>query len=302
MPRNRGGGVKSKTVRVLSLGAGVQSSTLLLLACAGELERPDVAIFADTGWQSRATYAYLEYLRGRAAAAGIPVLVTSGGNLREDLLCEARGAGSGKVGRIGQPPFFVHNATPGVRMAVRDTLWGIETTEATGPDKVGRLRRKCTKEYKLDPVRRAGRAYMQAQGARRIEQWIGISLDEIGRMKPSGVRYVTNRWPLIERRWTRADCEAWLGEAGHPIPPKSSCLGCPFHSDAEWRRIRDESPEEWADTVAVDAAIRHGIPGVQGAAYMHRSCRPLGDVELGGAADDGQLTLWEAECEGVCGV
>ena len=37
-------------MRVLSLGAGVQSSTLLLMACHGELEL-DAAIFADTQWE-----------------------------------------------------------------------------------------------------------------------------------------------------------------------------------------------------------------------------------------------------------
>ena len=35
-------------MRVLSLGAGVQSSTLALMCAAGEIEAPEIAIFADT--------------------------------------------------------------------------------------------------------------------------------------------------------------------------------------------------------------------------------------------------------------
>ena len=36
-------------LNVLSLGAGVQSSTLLLMSCRGVLPKLDAAIFADTG-------------------------------------------------------------------------------------------------------------------------------------------------------------------------------------------------------------------------------------------------------------
>lgn len=48
-------------MRVLSLGAGVQSSTLLPMAIEGELQI-DRAIFADTQWEPRAVYQWLEYL------------------------------------------------------------------------------------------------------------------------------------------------------------------------------------------------------------------------------------------------
>ncbi len=45
------------TIRALSLGAGVQSTTLALLAVEGVLPMPDVAIFADTGWEPAASAA-----------------------------------------------------------------------------------------------------------------------------------------------------------------------------------------------------------------------------------------------------
>ena len=51
-------------LRVLSLGAGVQSTTLALLAVRGEIgPMPDCAIFADTGWEPRAVYEHLTWLR-----------------------------------------------------------------------------------------------------------------------------------------------------------------------------------------------------------------------------------------------
>lgn len=49
-------------MKILSLGAGVQSSTLALMCEAGEIEKPDYAIFADTGWEPRHVYQWLDYI------------------------------------------------------------------------------------------------------------------------------------------------------------------------------------------------------------------------------------------------
>jgi integrase len=73
-------------LRCLSLGAGVQSSAVLLLACEGVIPRFDVALFADTGWEPRAVYANLARLRAHAAKFGIPVRTVSAGNIRDDAL------------------------------------------------------------------------------------------------------------------------------------------------------------------------------------------------------------------------
>lgn len=51
-------------LRVISLGAGVQSTTMALMAAAGEIgPMPDCAIFADTGWEPAAVYEHLARLR-----------------------------------------------------------------------------------------------------------------------------------------------------------------------------------------------------------------------------------------------
>ncbi len=50
---------------ILSLGAGVQSTALALMAVRGELpgfRRPVAAIFADTGWEPRGVYDHLHWL------------------------------------------------------------------------------------------------------------------------------------------------------------------------------------------------------------------------------------------------
>ncbi|GGJ90071.1 hypothetical protein GCM10010123_19900 [Pilimelia anulata] len=73
-------------LRVLSLGAGVQSSALLVAACHGLVERFDVAVFADTGWEPVAVYAHLLRLERYAAAHRIRVVRVGAGNIRLDAL------------------------------------------------------------------------------------------------------------------------------------------------------------------------------------------------------------------------
>jgi len=263
-------------VNIISLGAGVQSTTMLLMAAHGEITpKPDYAIFADTGWEPRAVYDHLEWLKREASRFGIEVLTVRKGNIKEDLLKAAC-----KGTRVATLPFYVKSENG-----------------------VGVVRRQCTQEYKILPVRRAIRellGYGPRQIVReKVELWMGISLDEVERIKPSQVKWIKHRYPLIELSMDRIQCIQWLKKKGYPIPPKSSCIGCPFHSNEMWREIKLNSPKEWAEAVEIDRIIRK-LPKIRGEAYLHRSCRPLDEVYL--QEDQGELNLFVNECEGYCGV
>lgn len=150
------------------------------------------------------------------------------------------------------------------------------------------LRRQCTAEYKLKPIKAAVRELLGYPGRTYIprdvyaEQWIGISTDEIGRARDSGLKFSRNVFPLLDLRWSRDDCRTYLTENGFGETPKSACIGCPFHGNAQWRKMRDDSPEEWKDAVDFDASIRagnarataNGVP-LLGQAFLHRSRKPL---------------------------
>lgn len=269
-------------LRVLSLGAGVQSTTLALMAAHGEIgPMPDCAIFADTGWEPRAVREHLAWLMSPNVLP-FPIHIVSAGNIRADLLRAGSGA------RWASIPAFT-------RTVKRRRL------------EIGMIRRQCTKDYKIVPIRRKVRELVGLTRRRSpdhpiVEQWIGISLDELMRMKPSFEAWQVNRWPLIEQRMSRPDCLRWLERHDYPIPPKSACVGCPFHSDMRWREIRDLDPEAWGEAVAVDRAIRTGLRGIRGEVYLHRSAVPLDQADLSTPADRGQLDLWGNECEGMCGV
>jgi hypothetical protein len=120
-------------------------------------------------------------------------------------------------------------------------------------------------------------------------------------MKPSRVKYIENTWPLIDLNMSRNGCKDWLKDKGYIVPPKSSCLGCPFHNDELWRDIKIDSPEEFEETCKVDDAIRD-MPKSNHQQFMHRSCKPLRDVDLRTMEEMGQLNFFDDECEGMCGL
>lgn len=295
-------------LRVLSLGAGVQSTTMALMAAHGAIgPMPDCAIFADTGWEPKAVYEHLEWLMSPNVLP-FPVHIVSAGNIRDNLLRAAAGE------RWVSIPAFAKTVTPiGATVPVFDEDEDGELIEigsrSTSRETVsiGMMRRACTGDFKVIPIRRKIRELLDLTRKRSpsypvAQCWIGISKDEAARMKPSFEDWQVNRWPLIEQGMTRQDCLAWLRRHGYPEPPKSACLGCPYHDNKRWRDIRENEPEEWADVVEVDHALRRGVRRIRGEIFLHRSCVPLDGVDLSVAADRGQLDLFANECEGMCGV
>ncbi len=309
---------------VASCGAGVQSTTILLLAIAGKLPKPDVAIFADTGWEPKAVYDQVARLERLSIEAGIAFHRVSNGNLRRDAI--------DPVHRYASIPYYVLAPEGETRDPIYasdvDTLFdAVEGSGSAEPrivgwgsprpltlaERQGMGRRQCTAEYKLVPIKRKIRellgarppAFRSVPKGRVAEQWIGFSTDEViraNRRKDSqGVSYLTTRYPLLELGMSRRDCERYLAEQGWGDTAKSACIGCPFHGNRQWRELRDHHPEEWADAVAFDEAIRHGgargLP-LRGAAFLHRSRLPLALAPIDPpAAPAGQPSLMEAMVE-----
>ncbi|MFG2970864.1 hypothetical protein ACGFZS_47110 [Streptomyces sp. NPDC048288] len=303
-------------LRVLSLGAGVQSTTLLLLSAEGVLPKLDAAIFADTGWEPRSVYDHLNRLEKEVAEpAGIPVLRVSSGHIRNDAI--------DPEARFAQMPLYVRGHGGGH----------------------GMLRRACTADYKVKPIKEQVRQLLgyphptPVPGGTFVEQWIGISVDEASRAArmSDDVQYMRSQFPLLFLHggtnprgggWTRSDCIRYLTSFGFQNTPKSACIGCPYTGNARWRRLRDtcvcghhqdehsrfasgwacahlynpgagddvpaevcnctgfRNPE-WADAVAFDQQIRHGNARaiangtpLNGEAFLHRSRLPLAQAPI----------------------
>ena len=118
-------------------------------------------------------------------------------------------------------------------------------------------------------------------------------------MRQSDVKYIVNRYPLIERRMTRADCKKWLEGHGLEVPPRSACTFCPFKTTSEWHATKTID-WDWKEAIRIDEMIRNARPPQ--ALYLHPSRKPLEEVDFRTAEEKGQLSLWDSECQGMCGI
>lgn len=262
----------SPRLRVLSLGAGVQSTTIALMAARGEIPAPDCAIFADTGDEPRAVYEHLAWLDSPGILP-FPIHVAK----CDRTLKAALQAGDEDGARI---PWHVGAGGMGGR--------------------------NCTRNWKIRPIRRMIRQLLGV-GPRgyvapdTVESWVGISTDEIERIKPSGCQFIHNRHILIEARMSRQSCYTWLEERQYRRPPKSRCKYCPYQDNGGWRSLRD-SPDEWAEIVEFDGWLREPaqVTRFHGEVYLHPSRVPLAHADL--TVELPGPDLFRHECEGMCGV
>lgn len=268
----------------LSLGAGVQSSTLALMYATGELSpMPAGAIFADTQAEPASVYSWLDWLEEQLP---FPIYRVARGDLTADSFEQ-------KVTKDGR------------RYAKTNLPFWIKKTDGT----LGKItHRTCTADYKIKPIHQKLKELERVKrGEKEVVcvSVIGISLDEIRRMKPSRQKWNVHRWPLIERRMRRNQCIQWMTEKGYPEPPRSACVYCPYHNAKSWRRMQVNEPEEFARAVQFEKdvqAAKKNEDNVTGEFFLHRSCKPLDQIDFRSDVERGQLTMWEDECEGMCGV
>lgn len=282
-------------LRTSSLGGGVQSSTIAEMVVEGELPRPDVFIFVDTGDEPDYVYRQIEYLRGRLAMVDMPLVTVTAGNMVEDIY---------NNGRFAAMPLFTKQLIP-------ISGFGVEAHN----EQIGRLHRHCTFDYKVEPIEKWIRENLLGRGlARRnksgailvnkgitVETWLGISLDEVERMKPSRTKWIVNRWPLIDQRMTRQKCIEWLTAHSLPIPKKSACKRCPYHDTAYWRDMRDNRPGDWQEVTGFDNDLRNGrlrlAATSKGALFFTEECIPLTEIDLSTPQERGQSEICD---EGYC--
>ncbi len=318
----------TEPLHIISLGAGVQSSTMALMAAAGEITpMPHCAIFADTQAEPASVYKWLDWLEKQLP---FPVHHVTKGSLTEvSLKLRTRRDGTGMWAK-SLIPAFVKNP---------DGSKGIMGRACTADFKVamiikrakGMIPREVFSAWKEkhNPALALWRAYLKDKAlakkeSRRLKlpfpttawesmqedalviQWIGISLDEVSRVKPSRDPWIRHRWPLVyEVRKKRGDCVAWMDGEGHPRAPRSACKYCPYHSDQEWARQRDEEPEEFAESVKFDRdlrAVKTQTDNMGGIPFLHSSLVPLDQVDFRTDEDHGQQVMFGNECEGMCGV
>lgn len=257
--------VKNPTLRILSLGAGVQSTVMALMTMTGEIkDKPDCAIFSDTGAEPKNVYEHLEWLTKQL---DFPVYIVQKGDLRSDTLNN----------KFSPVPFFKENS-------------------------IGR--RQCTGEYKIKPVVKKTRELLGVKKGKRVpkevtvETWIGISLDEMVRAREARDKWNYHRFPLLELELKRHELIKWFDERyPNQTLTKSSCTFCPYHDNNTWRNMKKNDVESWNDAVSFEKKLHKKNPNE----FLHKLCIPLDEIDFDNLEDKGQYTFLD-ECEGMCGV
>jgi len=268
--------------QAISWGAGLQSTVLAAMSALGDLPKVDLVIHADTGWERQATIDMRDWYKAWLEDRGLQVVVLSTGNIRQLAAKE-------------------HVHIP---------FW----TSDGGP-----LRRQCTRHFKMDPIKRYIRQALGYHPSKApspkpgsVETWLGITVDEWTRAKASRVKYITNRWPLLELKMDRVACRRWLEDHGLPVPPKSACVCCPYRRASEWLEMKEQAPEEWQAACDFDNTNRYNPLLERGGStadevYLWRESEPLDQADLVAAARREQqrygIQLPMFACEsGYCGI
>jgi hypothetical protein len=275
-------------VRVLNLGAGNDSTALLIGSGEGEFDRVDCAIFSDTGWEPKRVYEHLTALQQISEQYGIPIHLASRGRLQDDVLDRRVFAtlpawtlgDDGKRGRIIRqctPKYKVEPIEQKLREICGARVWHVPcrycnaTGERVAPWDIEAGPGPCSVCRGTGQQRRVG----SVPKGTHVEQWIGFAKDEFERATTVGFpKWVTPRFPLIEKGWTKNDAKQYLESRGWTGVKKSSCLGCPFHDEDTWLDIADNQPDEFAGLVEFDRAFRIA-PGLRAERYLHEWRMPL---------------------------
>ena len=215
-------------IKVCSYGGGVQSTALLVLAAQGKINY-QTFLFCNVGDDSEHPDT-LKYVHEIA----MPYAKESGIELIEL-----------QHTRNGAPVTLYQQLTkPGSRSI------GIPVRMSNGAPG----NRSCTLDFKIRRVDR----YLREHGAKvqKAIVGLGISLDEFQRMRnDSGIEWKKLDYPLIDLRLTRQDCINIIRSAGLPVPPKSSCWFCPFHSLRTWQEMRQGQPALFEKAASLEALL-----------------------------------------------
>jgi hypothetical protein len=249
---------------ILSYGGGTQSAAICVLIGQGLLPKPERIVIADTGREASQTWEYLDQvIQPYLAKVDLRVEIASHELATVDLY--------GHNGDLLIPAYTNNGMLPGF----------------------------CSSEWKRNVVSR----WLRREGygpKNPVITWIGISLDEIARAKPSNVQWQEYRWPLLfDVTMRRDDCKRLVMDAGLPEPPKSSCWMCPYRQDRQWMQLKEHFPADFDRAVQLERNIRSKDDGL----WLTKHRKPLDEIQFADQETQSPLFGQHGGCDsGFCWV
>ena len=257
-------------IRAISYGGGVQSTALIVLAVQGIIDA-DIALMSNVGDDSELPQT-MDYVRNiiqpwaKDRGFAVEILDPIKHGQKTTLFQEITKEGSNRT----LIPVFGEKGNP--------------------------LGRACTADFKVRVINR----WLREHGAsknNRATVLLGISTDEIeraGRGKEESIS--VREYPLLKLGHDRTACSQIIRDAGLPVPPKSSCFFCPFHSETTWRELRRDEPAlfEKAQELEDHLQNRNIIRGVEKQVWLTRK-GALNKLRLSDQIAEAGQTLFGSE-------
>ena len=237
-------------MKVLSFGAGMQSTALALMSCENAMNvklnpHPlvpiyDAVIFCDLGFEPPWVHEQMEFTRRACESAGISFKVLDA-PLYDD---------------------FMRNF--GERRTISIPWWTLRDDGHKS-----KMPRNCTLDYKVNLISKYVRwellGYRKHQRLRpedmkTHEMHMGFSLEEKHRCKESPNPMFINRFPLVEMGMERADNYAYIRDVWGLETKASACNFCPFHRNYFFKYLKENEPVTYEKLEGVDRLLEEKNP------------------------------------------
>lgn len=256
-------------MKILSFGAGMQSTALALMACENAVSsKPphplvpiyDLVVICDLGFEPPWVKTQIEFTRNACRSAGI----------RFEIL--------------PSPLYSDFMANFGERRTISIPWWTLG--EDGHQSKMPRL---CTLDYKVETISKFVRwevlGYKKGQRLREEdkkahEMHMGFSYEEKRRCKENTNPMFVNRFPLVEMGLTRADNYAYIKEVWGLETKASACVFCPFHRNYFFEYLKGNEPVVYQQLLGVDDLLRdkNPKPPMDSDLFISRSRKRIADL------------------------
>lgn len=261
-------------MKVLSCGAGMQSTALALMSCENKHAQTrgnpfphpfvpvyDAVIFCDLGLEPYWVARQVEFIKQACERAGIPFYIIES-NLYQDYMEKF---GRGHASSI---PF-----------------WSVDES-----GKKAKMRRHCTIDYKITIIEKflrhqllGYRKYqrLKPEDMQAHEMHIGFSYEERKRISEQQLsKLFIKKYPLVEMEWERKDSYKYILEVWGLDTKASACCFCPFHRNYFFQYLKENLPEDYKKTVEFDRMIGEMQPhtAIKSKIYISRSRKRIEDL------------------------
>ena len=274
-------------MKILSCGAGMQSTALALISCENKLAaiqghpapHPivpiyDAVLFCNLGMEPPWVLAQVDFIQRACESAGIRFEV------------------------LDAPLYADFMKNFGERRTISIPWW---TVSSDGHK--SKMPRNCTIDYKVEVISKFVRwtllGYRKGQRLRSEdhkshEMHMGFSFEEQRRCKENPNPMFVNRFPLVDMGWTRADSYAYIKDVWGLETKASACTFCPFHKNYFFRHLKLHYPKDCQNVVDFDDMLERMQPHspIRNEVYLSRSRKRIRNLEPEDCADAQTFSYW----------